>query len=205
MTHRLRPLLLASGSPRRRELLESVLGTIDIQAADIDETPRHGEAAADLVVRLAVEKAQAVAARHPSRTVVAADTVVVVDELVLGKPVDRSDAASMLRRLSGRTHQAITGLAVTADDRIECATEVTDVVFRPIGDADIEWYLASGEADDKAGAYGIQGRAALFVERIAGSYQNVVGLPLAAVDAVMRSMGFALLEFEQPARSARVD
>ncbi|MEZ5226802.1 MAG: Maf family protein [Acidimicrobiales bacterium] len=121
------------------------------------------------------------------------------------KPVDHSDAASMLRRLSGRTHQAITGLAVTADDRIECATEVTDVVFRPIGDADIEWYLASGEADDKAGAYGIQGRAALFVERIAGSYQNVVGLPLAAVDAVMRSMGFALLEFEQPARSARVD
>lgn len=197
-------LLLASGSPRRRELLASVLGSIDVEAADIDETPRPGESAVELVVRLAEDKATVVAERHRGRTVIAADTVVVVDGAILGKPVDREDAAEMLRRLSGRVHQTITGIAVSRDGSCMSRIEVTDVSFRPIDAAAIEWYLATGEADDKAGAYGIQGRAGLFIDRIDGSYQNVVGLPLAALDALMGSMGVALLDFEQPLRPDRV-
>ncbi len=198
MTSGPRPLMLASGSPRRRELLTSLLGTLEVVAADIDETPLVGESAIELVTRLASSKAATVAAAHPDHTVVAADTVVVIDGDILGKPADRIDAAAMLRRLSGREHQTLTGIAISRRHEVASACETTDVVFRTIDDAEIEWYLSSGEADDKAGSYGIQGRASLFIERIEGSYQNVVGLPLAAVDALMKSMGFALLDFEQP-------
>ncbi len=196
-------LLLASGSPRRRELLELLLGSIDIEAADIDETPLAGEQAHDLVRRLAEEKCSVVARRHTGRTIIAADTVVVLDGDILGKPVDRHDAATMLRRLAGRRHQVISGIAVTHQTKRASVTETTEVVFRSLSDAEIDWYLGTGEADDKAGAYGIQGRAALFVERVEGSYHNVVGLSVASVDALMQSMGLDLLDFEQSVAAGR--
>ena len=199
--------MVASGSPRRRELLEMILGTVDIDPADIDETPVEGESADDLVVRLAMTKAETIADRHPGRTVLGADTVVVVDGEILGKPIDLDDAAAMLRRLSGRTHQVMTGVAVVDSSRSVVTRgsicEITDVRFRELGDPMIDHYLASGEADDKAGAYGIQGRASLFVEGIVGNHQNVVGLPVRAVDALMDSMGLALLDFEQPVADSK--
>lgn len=192
-------LVVASGSPRRRELLESLLGAVDAQAADVDETPLSGESAEALVIRLAQTKAAVISAREPGRMVLGADTVVVVDSDILGKPVDRTEAALMLQRLSGRSHQAITGLAVT-DGTIAAAVAITTAVeFRPLSDREIAWYLASGEADDKAGAYGIQGLASLFVSRIEGNYQNVVGLPLAGTDELLRSVGVELLDFDQRA------
>ena len=192
-----RILVVASGSPRRRELLESLLGAVDAYAADVDETPRPGENAEKLVVRLAQAKAAVISDREPGRMVIGADTVVVIDGEILGKPVDQADARAMLRRLSGRSHHAVTGLAVTDGTVAATSAITTEVEFRSLSESDIDWYLASGEADDKAGAYGIQGLASLFVSRIDGSFQNVVGLPLADVDALLRSVGTALLDFDQ--------
>ncbi len=207
-----RILMVASGSPRRRDLLESVLGTVEIDPPDINETPRSGERASELVMRLALAKASSVAERHPGRMVLGADTVVVVDDTILGKPDDRDDAAAMLRALSGRSHRVMTGVAVVCRSGADCpaasatACEVTEVFFRTLTDADIAWYLRSGEADDKAGAYGIQGKASLFVDRIIGSYQNVVGLPLSVVDTLLQSLGARLLDFDQqPCPSERVE
>ncbi len=180
-----------------------MLGAIEVEAADIDETPLVGEQAHDLVRRLAREKAAVVAQRHPDRTVLAADTVVVIDGEILGKPTDRRAAGAMLRRLAGRAHQTVTGIAIVSERSTTSASESTDVTFRSMTEAEIDRYLATGEADDKAGAYGIQGRASVFIERIEGSHQNVVGLPLAAVDTLMQSMGLSLLDFEQPTNMVR--
>ena len=148
---------------------------------DIDESVRPGESPAAHVERLAREKAVTGAARHPGTSVLGADTVVVVDGDILGKPLDDAEARVMLRRLSGRAHDVLTGIAVAADGGVRARVETTRVWFRTLSEQEIDWYVATGECADKAGAYGIQGAASRFIPRIEGSYSNVVGLPVAAV------------------------
>ncbi len=172
-------LLLASASPRRRMLLAEAGYTCEACPMNVDERRRAGEAPAGYAERVATLKAEAAIAQFPDRIVVAADTVVVVDGDVYGKPVDEADAGRMLRRLSGRAHEVLTGLAVIGHRRIS-SVETTRVWFETLSDDDIRWYVSSGEPMDKAGAYGIQGLASRFIPRIEGSYSNVVGLPLAA-------------------------
>lgn len=186
-------LVLASGSPRRRELLAGLGVEPVIRPVDIDETPRHGESAASYVLRLATEKARERA--EPGELILAADTVVAIDGDLLGKPEDEDDARAMLRRLSGRTHQVLTGVAVLDPERGVEDTEAvaTDVTFGRLADADVEWYVRSGEPMDKAGAYAIQGLGALFVERITGNYSNVVGLPLPTVRLLLGRMGYEIV------------
>lgn len=172
-------VILASSSPRRRELLATLGVEFDVVPADIDESVVPGEDPAGYVRRLAAAKAAAVATLHPHALVIAADTTVDVDGVILGKPVDPDDARRMLRLLGGRSHLVHTGLAVHVGDHVAVETETTVVTFAALSDAAIEWYVATGEPFDKAGGYGMQGRAAALVERIDGSATNVIGLPLA--------------------------
>ncbi len=189
-------LILASGSPRRRELLAQAGFSFSVRAADIDETPRPGEAAAAYVERLAQEKAQAVCAfsgdADPPALVLAADTsVVLADGIILGKPANDADAARMLGLLSGATHSVMTGIAIVSTvvpERIVSAVETTRVTFSQIPPAEISAYIAGGEPRDKAGAYAIQGFAARWIPRIEGDYFNVVGLPIARTVALLREL-----------------
>ena len=170
-------MILASASPRRKELL-SLLGLpFVIEAADIDETMDPALPAAQEVARVSRRKALAVS-RNPEDVVIAADTIVVCDNQVLGKPKGQEEAIKMLHLLSGRDHQVMTGCTVLHGEKTESFTEVTDLHFRPLTDREIIKYVESGEPMDKAGAYGIQGGAALFCEKLSGDYYNVVGLPL---------------------------
>jgi septum formation protein len=178
-------LVLASASPRRRELLAAAGFTFEVDAADVDETRRPGENAPEYAGRVAREKAQAVAARHPNAAVLGADTIVVVDGRVLGKPVDDADARRMLRALSGRAHDVLTAVALIADGDILTELARTTVWMRPLSDQEINAYVSSGEPRDKAGAYAIQGLASRFVTRIDGEYANVVGLPISMVDGLL--------------------
>ena len=187
-------LVLASGSPRRRELLAAAGFVFDVSAVEVDERRTNGEAPAAYVERLARAKAHAAAAqREPGTAVLGADTVVVVDDEVLGKPRDAADATRMLRLLSGRAHEVVTGVAVVCHGRTISRVERTTVWFRPMSDRDIAWYVASGEPMDKAGAYAIQALASRFIPRIDGSYSNVVGLPVAAIVALLEQAAFPLL------------
>lgn len=186
-------LILASSSPRRAEVLADAGFTFEVVAARVDESRRTGEQAEAYVRRLAEAKARAVAGGvSPPAIVIAADTVVVMDGEVLGKPASAEDAGRMLRRLSGRTHQVLTGLAVLkipgGAARVEI--ETTRVTFAPLTEAEIEGYVASGEPLDKAGAYAIQGRGGRLVARVEGCYFNVVGLPLARLYRILREMGW---------------
>jgi septum formation protein len=174
-------LVLASASPRRAELLKSAGFQFSVLSAGIDETALPEESPQDHVRRLAREKALAVAANAPGATILGADTVVVVENAILGKPIDPRDARRMLRWLQGRRHHVYTGIALWRLGAIRDAVEVTAVDFAPMTAEEIDWYVASGEPLGKAGAYAIQGLASRFVPRIEGSYSNVVGLPLAAV------------------------
>ena len=181
-------LLLASASPRRRELLVQLGVCFKVAVADIDEAPAPGEAPRDLVLRLARDKAEtALAGSAPGQWVLGADTVVAIGKEILGKPKDAAGAAAMLERLSGRAHTVHTGLALA---RSGFATRLdavrTRVWMRDIAADEIATYLATGEPLGKAGAYAIQGRAAAFVRCLAGSYSNVVGLPLFELDAMLR-------------------
>ena len=169
-------LVLASGSPRRLALLKELGLDPIVRVADIDETPRVGEAASDYVERLAIEKGAAVES-GADEIVISADTIVVLDAELLGKPVNDAEAASMLGRLSGRTHEVMTGVAVRRGDHVQSFFETTVVHFAPMSADDIAWYVATGEPADKAGAYGMQGRGGAFVVAIEGSYDNVIGLP----------------------------
>jgi septum formation protein len=184
-------LVLASNTPRRRELLHAAGFEFDVAAIDVDETRGEGEPAERYVERLAQTKARAAVRRGPDLVVVGADTVVVVGGEVLGKPRDTADAARMLRRLSGRSHEVLTGVAVARRGQMLSRVERTSVWFVRVSDAEIAWYLASGEPMDKAGAYAIQGRASRFIPRIDGSYSNVVGLPMAAVVELLEKAGFS--------------
>jgi septum formation protein len=180
-------LILASASPRRAELLRAAGIEFDVMAADVDEAMVAEESPDDYVRRMAVTKADAVKPRAGGRPVLAADTIVVVDHHVLGKPVDADDAKRMLSLLSGREH-----IVMTAVHLQQTRVESTVVEFAPLKQAEIDWYVATGEPMDKAGAYAIQGLASRFVTRIDGSYSNVVGLPVAAVYQLCTNAGILI-------------
>ncbi len=182
-------LVLASRSPRRSDLLAAAGYAFSVVPVDVDERITSGESSVAYVSRLARDKATRAAREHPDAVVLGADTVVVVDGDILGKPRDDTHAAAMLRRLSGRAHDVLTGVAVTARRRWRIEVASTRVTFRHLGEADVAWYLSSGESAGKAGGYAIQGRAARFVTGIDGSYSNVVGLPVAVVDRLIRALG----------------
>ena len=179
-------LVLASASPRRQELLRSAGISFEVQPADIPENALPGEAAKDCAERLARDKALLVARQRPHDFVLGADTVVVVDGQLLGKPTDAADAARMLRMLSGREHQVITGVCLVVSGQPTVASETTVVTVSEITEKDIADYVASGEPMDKAGAYAIQGLASRWIPRIEGDYSNVVGLPVALVLRMLR-------------------
>jgi septum formation protein len=189
-------LVLASASPRRQELLRTAGIAFTVQPADIDESPRDRESPVDCAQRLAREKAVAVSRSHPVNYVLGADTIVVVDENILGKPHDAADAARMLRLLSGRTHDVITGVCLvgpvgelrTENRELITASEITRVTMCEIPDKDISEYIATGEPMDKAGAYAIQGMASRWIPRIEGDYSNVVGLPIALVYRMLQEL-----------------
>ncbi len=178
-------MILASASPRRADLVRAAGFTFDVIVADVDERVRNGEDAASYVRRLAAEKSAAPRAESDA-IVLAADTAVVVDGDILGKPRDDAEAAEMLRRLSGRWHEVMTGISLRTSAHELGAVETTRVQVASLSDADVSWYVSSGEGRDKAGAYAIQGLASRFIPRIDGSYANVVGLPIAAVVALLQ-------------------
>ena len=187
-------LILASSSPRRAELLRAAGINFIVRPADIDETIRPNELPRDYVVRLSREKARAVA--HDNELALGADTTVVINGEIAGKPADAEDAGRMLRALSGRWHEVLTGVTLARADQILSAIASTRVKFAQLSDAEIEWYVSTGEPMDKAGAYAIQGYASLFVERIEGSYSNVVGLPVRLAYQLAKQMGVELLRIE---------
>jgi nucleoside triphosphate pyrophosphatase len=184
-------LVLASGSPRRKELLAAAGFSFDVTPVSVDETRQPNEDATSYVTRLARAKALAAAPSHADRIVIGADTVVVVDGEVLGKPRGAEDATRMLRLLSGRAHEVLTGVAIFARGRIVTAVERTMVWFVRLSDSEISWYVASGEPLDKAGAYAIQALGSRFVPRIDGSYTNVVGLPVTTVLELLAQTGIS--------------
>ncbi len=197
-------LILASASPRRAELLRAAGYTFDVVVADVDESTRAGEAPAAYVRRLAADKSAAALASvvsgfsrtgegppeggHDQAIILGADTTVVVDGAILGQPRDDEDLRAMLQRLSGKTHQVLTGVSLRQGAYEAGRVETTSVVLRALTDEEIAWYVASGEGRDKAGGYAIQGLASRFIPSIAGSYSNVVGLPVACVEELLRSL-----------------
>jgi septum formation protein len=181
-------LVLASASPRRRELLRGAGIPFEVQAANIAEDALPGESAKDCAERLAREKALVVAAQRPNDVVLGADTIVVVDNQILGKPSDAADAARMLRMLSARVHQVITGVCLVFGGEARVASETTTVTMSEITDQEIAGYIAIGEPMDKAGAYAIQGIASRWIPRIEGDCSNVVGLPVALVFGMLRQV-----------------
>ena len=181
-------LVLASGSPRRREILSSAGYGFMLQRADVDETIPENVTSDKAALYLAELKNKAVA-KNDGRVYLTADTVVVCDKKILGKPKDKADAKIMLRLLSGRSHYVYTGVCVSDSDKKISFQEKTEVFFYPLSDSEINCYAESGEPLDKAGAYGIQGKAALFVEKIDGDYLNVVGLPLARLSRTLAEFG----------------
>ena len=186
-------IILASGSPRRKSLLESLGLEFTVYRPDADESRIPGEAPGDMCRRLSRLKAETGAREFPDAVIIAADTIVVVDGEILGKPHGRDYAARMLRKLSGREHEVITGLSVQRGEAVISADVHTLVKFRELSDDEISAYVATGECDDKAGAYAVQGLGSLLIEGITGDYYNVVGLPLCTLGGILRDMGFSLL------------
>ena len=186
-------VILASQSPRRKELLGLFHIPFTIRVADIDETMDPGKAPYDEVARVSRLKALAVE-RSADDVVSAADTIVVCNGEVLGKPTDAADAYRMLKLLSGRDHQVMTGMCVLREDTQVVCTEVTDIHFRELSDREIEAYIATGEPMDKAGSYGIQGGAALFAEKLVGDYYNVMGLPVCRLGQILKQVAPDMME-----------
>lgn len=186
-------IILASASPRRRELLAGLGLEFDILPAQGPEHAPPHSSAADTVKALSAAKAAEIAARHPDALVIGADTVVEVDGCLLGKPADEAEAAAMLRRLSGRDHRVHTGVTLARGDRLLSRAEQTTVRFRPLSEGEIAAYVASKEPMDKAGAYAIQGLASLFIRGIEGDYFNVVGLPLCLLGQMLEEFGVSIL------------
>jgi len=179
-------IVLASASPRRQELLRNAGILFETRPASVDETPLPGEPARKYVLRLAERKARTVA--QPGETVLGADTVVVIDQKILGKPVDQKEAVAMLRLLSGQVHEVMTAVCILGEKKSQTFVETTVVHFRELSEQEMQTYASSGESLDKAGAYGIQTGASKFVERIDGCYFNVVGLPIAHVYKLLQSI-----------------
>ncbi len=186
-------LILASQSPRRKELLGLFHIPFEIRVADIDETMDPAKPACDEVARVSRAKAEAIACEKDD-VVIAADTIVVCNGQVLGKPTDENDAYRMLRLLSGRDHQVMTGMCVLRDGIATTCTEITDIHFRELSDREIWNYIHTGEPMDKAGSYGIQGGAALFAEKMAGDYYTVMGLPVCRLGILLRQIAPELME-----------
>jgi len=184
-------LRLASASPRRRQLLEQLGFSLEILPAHVDETPARGEAPETYVDRVAREKAEAVAQRDPQRLVLAADTVVVAGEEILGKPGDSAQARRMLGLLSGQTHRVLTSVALAGRWRGQARVE-TRVRFRRITAAEVAWYIGTGEPMDKAGGYALQGQGAAFIDAIDGSPSNVIGLPLCETLDLLQRAGWPM-------------
>lgn len=184
-------LILASASPRRRELLASIGLAFDVLPSNVPEVHRDGEAPEEYVARLSRDKAEALAKAHPSRWVIAADTTVLLGDQLLEKPADAADAARMLGAIAGRTHIVYTGVTLENAERDYRETRVAESEVRmlPLSAEEIEWYVRTGEPLDKAGAYAVQGIGAMFIESIHGSYTNVVGLPLATLFLMLRRAG----------------
>ncbi len=183
------PLILASGSPRRRHWLEAMRIPFELQTPQVDETPLLDEDPQDLVLRLAELKAEVVARRNPGRWVMAADTTVAVDHHTLNKPTDVEDAVRMLTLIQGRAHQVHTGFCLRKNDETHSFIDTAQVVFRPLSEAQIRWYVGTREPMDKAGAYAIQGIGALFIAGVEGSFSTVMGLPVERMGALFQSLG----------------
>ena len=183
--------ILASASPRRRQLLASIGLDFDVKPSDVPEVHREGEAPEEYVARLSRDKANAVAREHPSRWVIAADTTVFLGDQLLEKPADAADATRMLAAIAGQTHIVYTGVTLenVESDYRETRVSESEVRLLPLSAADIAWYVATGEPFDKAGAYAVHGIAAMFIDSIHGSYTNVVGLPLATLFQMLRRAG----------------
>ena len=185
--------ILASQSPRRRELLAMLGLEFEIFTADIDETMDPALSAEEAVAAVCERKARAVGEGHPGRLIVAADTIVVVDGKILGKPHCEDEARQMLHSLSGRSHRVMTGFCLWRDGACETHVETTKLWFRDLSDGEIDAYVATGSPMDKAGAYGFQDQAAVFVQRLEGDYYNVMGLPLCALTQALRKWGVEVL------------
>lgn len=186
-------IILASGSPRRRELLNTLGLSFTVHPARGEEMAPLGAGPEEIVKALSKAKAEEVAREFPDNLIIAADTIVYLDGRVLGKPKDEDDAKAMLSKLSGRAHEVYTGVTVISGDKTICEAECTKVFFREVSVEEIDSYVASGDPMDKAGAYGIQGKAALMVERLEGDYFNVMGLPLCRLGKMLRTIGVRLL------------
>ena len=185
-------LLLASSSPRRSQILQMIGWPFELGPIEVDESLRDGESAREYVARLADAKARASAAVHEHRPVLAADTTVVVDEHILAKPIDVEDGKRMLRLLQGRWHQVLTAIALLSGTTTEVDVEMTEVRFAPMSEAEINWYVSTGEPMDKAGAYAIQGKGSRFIEGIKGDYFNVMGLPVHMLYELIKSQAIDL-------------
>ena len=186
-------LVLASASPRRADLLRAAGIPFDVFPVDIDESFRKGEKPEHAVARVAQAKAAAALESHPDAIVLGADTTVVARGEVLAKPTDAADAARMLRLLSGRTHEVLTGVCLSSKQRRLVHVDSTRVRMAQLGDSEIDWYLSTGEPFDKAGGYAVQGLASRFIEGIDGSYSNVVGLPISSVYELLKALGCDIL------------
>ena len=186
-------LILASQSPRRKELMGLFRIPFTVRVADIDETMDDAKQPFDEVARVSRLKAEATPRDHDD-VVIAADTIVVCNGTVLGKPIDEADAFRMLKLLSGKDHQVMTGLTVLRGETAIVCTEVTDIHFRELSDKEIRAYIATGEPMDKAGSYGIQGGAALFAEKMVGDYYNVMGLPVCRLGQILKTLAPELME-----------
>ena len=184
----MKQLILASQSPRRKELLEKCGIPFTVEAAEIDEALNPKITLEEAVMDLSMRKASFILSKHPDCAVLGSDTIVVADRKVLGKPSDRSEARAMLKILSGRTHEVITGFSLVSSKRTRRDVSVSHVTFAPLSEEEISLYLESGEADDKAGAYGIQGLAGKFITHINGDYYAIMGLPLSLVYAELKNL-----------------
>lgn len=182
-------LILASQSPRRQELLALIGLTYTVVCSDVQESAPIGIQPDALVERLALEKARAIQPRYPEDCIIGADTIVYIDGNILGKPQDDAEAFRMLQTLQGRTHTVYTGVAVLTPEATDVCHEKTQVTFAAMTREEINWYISTGEQRDKAGAYGVQGLGAMFVERVAGNYFNVVGMPLPLLYRMLRKAG----------------
>lgn len=185
-------LILASASPRRKQLLAQIGVPVEVCSADIDEAVREAENAEEYVLRMATEKAQAVAARYPQRTVLAADTIVLHQQQILTKPQNAAQAQAMLQQLSGSSHQVLTAVVIMQGARTQAVLERTWVHFAKLSAQQIAAYVATQEPLDKAGSYGIQGRGAVLVQSIEGCYSNVVGLPLAKTAELLEAFNIPI-------------
>jgi septum formation protein len=189
LTTHLPPPILASASPRRRQWMEALQIPFEVWAPEVDETPLAGEEPGAMVARLARAKADAVAQANPDRWIIAADTTVAVDRHILGKPVDAADAARMMLMIQGRSHQVHTGLCLLRNGQAHTLVDTAEVFLRPVTPAQARWYASTGEPMDKAGAYAAQGIAALFIERIEGSFATVMGFPVEQFGKLVGGLG----------------